>query len=307
MTIESASYPENLAGWEAAEQPFYLELFGETSPEVDIHYAEASSPSSTDPDNPVARSSPIYEYYWTIGHPGLPRNAEGLSRFLHLGKPGATERAEKLWGHLKDDPAATVYVFFPLGGGWRIKELVATVKYLTPVREQQNLMDQAAKEWQQLQPVVDGAGTVARLAAPALGPIGVGASTALSAIAKLKVDSVPQAKGFEWSAGKVTFASRAGVMQGVMWDLPRNMFAVLGGRLTGSVAVSFIPDRRQARGQVAREMPPPEPLDVLSHAVVYGPDQDHWAPGIRDFVHLTVSPRLPPSGAGAPDGGQSVG
>ena len=296
MTIESASYPEDLAKWDAADQPFYLELFGETSPEVDVHYAEASSPSSADAANPVAPSTPIYEYYWTIGHAGLPRNAEGLSRFLHLGKEGAGARAEKLWGHLKDDPAASVYVFFPLGGGWRIKELVATVKYLTPVREQQTLLDQAAREWQQMQPVVDGAGQVASLAASALGPIGVGASAALSAIAKLKVDSVPQAKGFEWSAGKVTFASRVGVMQGVIWDLPRNMFAVLGGRLNGSVAVSFIPDRRQARGEVARDVPPLEPQDVLAHAVVHGPDQDHWAPGIRDFVHLTVCPRLPPPG-----------
>jgi len=293
MTIESASHPADLTKWDPDVQPFYLELFGETSPEIDVHYAEASSPSSDTTEVSVAKSAPIYEYFWTVGHPGLPRHADGVARFLHLDKPGADERAEQLWGHLKDDPAARVYLFFPLGGGWRIKELVATVKYLTPVREEQSLMEQAAKDWQQLQPVVAGASQVAGMVAPAAGPVGVGAASALAAIAKLKVNSVPRAKGFEWSAGKVTFGSSLGIMQGVMWELPKNMFAVLGGRLTGSVAVSFIPDNHQAAGEVAQDTPQPKQLDVLAHAVVRGPDQDFWAPTSREFVHLSVAPRLP--------------
>jgi hypothetical protein len=30
-------------------------------------------------------------------------------------------------------------------------------------------------------------------------------------------------------------------MQGVVWAIPKEMFEYLGGRLTGSLAVSFIP------------------------------------------------------------------
>jgi len=45
-------------------------------------------------------------------------------------------------------------------------------------------------------------------------------------------------------AAKVTFGSpeHGGVMQGVVWTLPKSMFAELGGRLTGGLAVSFLPD-----------------------------------------------------------------
>jgi hypothetical protein len=41
MTIESVSHPDPLSGWDAddSEQPYYLELFGETRPSVNIAYA----------------------------------------------------------------------------------------------------------------------------------------------------------------------------------------------------------------------------------------------------------------------------
>lgn len=50
-------------------------------------------------------------------------------------------------------------------------------------------------------------------------------------------------QGFDWYAEKVTVppAARHGVMQGVVWAIPREMFELLGGRLTGSLALSFIP------------------------------------------------------------------
>lgn len=292
MAIESVTHPADLTRWDPDQQPYYLELFGETSPRIDVHYAEAFSPSYDDESLPVEKSAPIYEYFWTIGHPGLPTHEEGVVRFLHLEKDGAG-RAEKLWGHLNDDPAARVYLFFPLGGGWRIKELVATVKYLKPVREEHTLMEEAAKDWEQLQPVVAGASQIAGMAAPAVGPVGLGAASALSAIARLKVNSVPRAKGFEWSAGKVTCPTEAGPLQGVMWELPRKLFAMVGGRISGSVAVSFIPDRRQAEGTVVEELPSPHQLDLRCHAVVYGAGKDIWAPDKSEYLRLAVAPRLP--------------
>jgi hypothetical protein len=299
MTIESASFPEDLSTWSPDEHPFYLELFGETSPTLDIHYAEASSSSPDEAGNPIRKGAPIYEYFWTLGHPGLPRTEGGPLSFLHGDEEGHHPTAEALWGHLRDDPAARVYVYFPLGGGWRVKELVATVKYLSPIRDEHSLMEQAAKDWQQIQPAIATASQVAGLASPLIGPVGVGAASALSAIAKVKMTSVPQAKGFEWSAAKVTFPSDSGPMQGFMWDLPRRMFELLGGRLGGSVAVSFIPDARQRPGVVATGRPAPELKSILCHASVRGPE-DHWAPAKNQFVELAVAPQYPPEAGRKP-------
>ncbi len=292
MTIESVSYPDDLTVWKPDDDPFYLELYGETAPVLDIHYAEASSAAADEASMSSGKGAPIYEYFWTLGHPGLPRQDGGPFSFLHGDAAGHHPAAEELWGHLRDDPAARVYVYFPLSGGWRIKELVATVKYLSPIRDEHSLRDQASKDWQDVQPAVATAGQVAGLASPFLGPVGVGAASALSAIAKVKLTSVPQAKGFEWSVAKVTFPSDSGPMQGVMWELPRKMFELLGGRLTGSLAVSFIPDLRQKPGEIATSLPDPQPQTISCHASIRGP-KDHWAPGINKFIHLMVVPHNP--------------
>jgi hypothetical protein len=92
-------------------------------------------------------------------------------------------------------------------------------------------------------------------------------------MAKVQINSVPQADGFQWSVGKVTFRSaKHGVMQGVMWTLPKKMFAELGGRLTGSLAVSFIPAVLQQEDGQGQTKPEFQRLPILSHAAVYGPD-----------------------------------
>ena len=73
-------------------------------------------------------------------------------------------------------------------------------------------------------------------------------------MAQLKLSAVPIIKGFEWSAGKVAFGNKdhGGVAQGVMWTLPPSMFQELGGRLTGSLALTMIPDRKQSVGPAQR-------------------------------------------------------
>lgn len=98
--------------------------------------------------------------------------------------------------------------------------------------------------------------------------------------------------------GKGAFSNKAhgGVAQGVMWTLPPSVFRELGGRLTGSLAVSFLPDHLQTVDKVAGEASRPQPEDLLAHAVVYSPEghtKDHWAPASDSFVHLRIEPRLP--------------
>ncbi|MGC9222166.1 MAG: hypothetical protein ACP5H2_12650, partial [Solirubrobacteraceae bacterium] len=201
-----------------------------------------------------------------------------------------------LWERLPN-PAARVYFFFPMGGGWRVKELAATVKYMTPVAHEESFMEKAAQDWQTIQPLVDAASKLAGVAEPIAGTAAAQSAKVLGALAQLKLSSVPTVKGFEWSAGKVAFGNKrhGGVAQGVMWTLPPSMFQELGGRLTGSLALTMIPDRKQSADQPSDAAPDPQPQDLLAHAVVYSPeghDQDHWAPAVDGFVHLRLAPRV---------------
>ena len=292
MTIESVSHPERLSDWNGddPEQPYYLELFGEARPALDTAYAEVV-PAGAGADAPqTVASAPVYEYWWTIGHPGHPEHRGG---FLER-----AARPKSLWQRLAD-PAARVYVYFPLGGGWRVKELIATVKYMSPVAHEQSFSEKAAKDWQTIQPLVQGASTLASAVGSAgvlAGGVANQSAKVLGGLAQLKLDSVPQVKGFEWSATKVTFGNKehGGVMQGVVWTLPKSMFAELGGRLTGGLAVSFLPDVQQPLDatDVATTAPTPQAQHLLSHAVVYGPDAEYWAPDKRSFIKLLVHPRV---------------
>jgi hypothetical protein len=290
MTIESASYPADLSQWDGESgDPFYFEVFGETSPVLDIGYAEVIPPGAVEGSAQTTQPMPVYEYWWTIGHPGHRPEHGGMLK--HIQGP------DDMWARLPD-PAARVYVYFPMGGGWRVKELAATVKYMSPVAHEQSFWEKAAQDWQVVQPLADDASKLASAAGPAAGAAASGSVKLLGAMAQLKLSSVPPVKGFEWSAGKVAFGNKdhGGVAQGVMWTLPASMFRELGGRLTGSLAVSLIPDRRQAPDTVSAAIPPPEPQDLLAHAVVYSPEgheHDHWAPDDRSFVHLRLAPRLP--------------
>ncbi len=208
------------------------------------------------------------------------------------------EEPNNVWERLapRKGVAARVYLFFPRSGGWRIKELAATAKYLTPYKEQHTWEEAIAQDWKMLQsPVSTAAGLAAAAAGGPLAGMAMKSGVAdagnlLGALAKLQINTVPQAEGFEWSVSKVTFGSRLGVMQGVVWALPREMFAQLGGRLTGSLALSVIPAPLQQGEEVASNLPACTALPILAHAVVYTDDGEIWAPGQRDFVKLHVRP-----------------
>ena len=47
--IEVASAPSDLSTWDSDKTPFYLEVFGEVSPVLDMTYAEVVPPNSTSP------------------------------------------------------------------------------------------------------------------------------------------------------------------------------------------------------------------------------------------------------------------
>jgi len=288
--IEVASHPEDLAKWDPAKHPFYFEMFGETKPVLDMTYAEVI-PAAGDSASTVT-STPIYEYWWTLGHAGT------APEHHHLW-PGR-KADEPVWQKL-ENTAARIYLYFPISAGWRMKELVATVKYLSPVADQKTWSTEAAADWTKLQPLLQDAGSLASALAPVpgVGAVAAGAAPILSTLAKLQIGSVPQGvKGFEWSVGKVTFASKQehGVMQGVVWTLPKQMFELLGGRLTGSLAVSFIPANSQRQPDSEWE---PKTAAMLGHAAIYADDGTKWVPGSSDFVSLELSPRPPVANAGA--------
>ncbi len=285
--IEVASWPPDLVAWSCespeTRSPFYLEFFGETEPLLDESFAEVVPARKGAPG--TDQGAPVYEYWWTIGHGGAPMRDPWWRR--QFGQPQSASHPEP-WEDLKAT-AARVYLYFPISASWRIKEQVASIKYLSPVREQNSWLAQVGKGLQSLQPAVGDAGTLAGLV-----PGGATASKWMEAVAKLKISSVPQTSKFNWSVGKVTFGSPThGPMQGVMWQLPRSLFQLIGGRLTGGLAVSFI----QAPVQ-GEPKSPPKPMGALAHAVLYHKNgTESWMPATptgEGFVELQLTPRLSP-------------
>jgi hypothetical protein len=277
--IQVVSFPPDPNNWNQNEHPFYFEVYGETEPVLDMQYGEVVPAGKTEAES--ASATPIYEFWWSIGHGG--HKQAHRHRFSH--------RKKSLWSKL-DNPAARVYLFFPISGGWRAKELIATVKYLSPVHDQENWTQRAASEWQALAPVVADAGSLASSLAPVpgVGTVAAGAAPILSAMSKLKIGSVPQSvKGFDWYVEKVTFGSHErGIMQGICWTLPRVMFDLLGGRLAGSVALSFVPMQRQDGNSKDWQ---PMTASVLAHASVRFDRAEKWVPAEDDFIELRISPR----------------
>ena len=200
--IEVASYPPELAAWDQGEHPFYLEVFGETEPFSICRSQRYCLRGAKQRRRPRAHQST------SIGG----RSDTGQApEHHHLWPERPSEKP--IWSKL-DDIAARVYLYFPINAGWRIKELVATVKYLSPVHDQTSWSAAAAEEWTKLQPLMEDAGNLASKLGPipGVGTVAAGAAPILSTLAKLKIGSVPQGvKGFDWSVGKVTFGSKKNV------------------------------------------------------------------------------------------------
>jgi hypothetical protein len=187
--ITVASFPADLGQWDQDEHPYYLEVFGEAEPLLDMAHAEVvpvggSSAASANP-------TPIYEYWWTIGHGG------SKPQHRHLFED---RQKTDLW-HRLEDIAARVYLYLPISGGWRTQELAASAKYLSPVEHQSDWTDKAAADWQRMQPILAGAGQAAATlgVVPGIGTVAAGAAPIMSAMSKLQMGAVPQGvKGFGW-------------------------------------------------------------------------------------------------------------
>jgi hypothetical protein len=240
--------------FEEEPKPFYfLEFYGETNPQVDPAYAEVVAGKGG------SSAGPIYEYFWTLGlyDPPQPPQASKTStpnrKRLHV-RPTASAPSSG-WGKFAADSSAQVYVLFPRSSGWRVHELAASVKYLAPVPMQKSFVQEMDKDIAALQPLLGVAGT----AASAVGAVGAGPAASatghvLDAMAKMKVGSVPQAPGFEWSVKKFTTwvhkssdtdspaeAGAGELVDGIVWNIPPSMFETLGSRINGSIAVSLLP------------------------------------------------------------------
>lgn len=206
--------------------PYFLELFGETSPQVDPDYAQVLAGRGK------ATGGPIYEYFWTVGRNEPP--------------PQQRDERDPHWGRFSAHTFARVYVLFPRNDSWRAHELAASVKYLAPVPVQKSFTEEMDKDIAALQPLLGVAGTVAGAAGAAgVGPVASATGHVLDAVAKMKVGSVPQARGFEWSVEKFSTRIDEEPVDGVGWNLPQSMLATLGSRIGGSIAVSLLPLSKQ--------------------------------------------------------------
>jgi len=273
--IELVSYPHNLGAWDSEKQPYYLELYGETRPVVDRRFAEVQPAGSVDGKAQTASVTPVYEYWWTIG-----RHVSEYER----GDPGHSIG----WPDRQPDLAAHVTLYFPLTGGWRISEISSSVKYLPPLPRQTNITAKISKDAATFAPAIAEFGEIAGLPGEAMGA----ATTLLSAIAKLEINKVPQAEGFDWHVRKVTLREGSEILQGIRWMLPRRLFDELGGRLTGSLAVSFLPAYVQKGGVPTDEEPVFQPGAIRAHAVIFQSDEEPiWMPSKSKFVRLQLAPR----------------
>lgn len=61
MVITVASFPADLGQWNQDEHPFYLEVFGEASPLLDMAHAEVIPVGGT--DAATESVTPVYEYW----------------------------------------------------------------------------------------------------------------------------------------------------------------------------------------------------------------------------------------------------
>ncbi|HYK86798.1 MAG TPA: hypothetical protein VEV19_15620 [Ktedonobacteraceae bacterium] len=296
--LQTVSYPFELPElWDTEKCPFYLELFGETSPLIDMNYAKVLPAGSAEAIPQNVESVPIYQYWWTIGHvEDLPIVEDSLLK--------------QSFSHEHDDAFATVSMYFPISGGWRIKELLPTIRDLKPFHKQLHMWHEAGKVWNEVAPLFTG---LATLPLQTINPLASIPLALLPSFSKLHINTIESDKEFTWSVDKISCRSQYGLMQGVRWNISKKMFCKLGGRLTGSLAVCFIPSQIQHH-KVIDEEAEFQSKPILARAVLnlshdapihLPPKSDahfyqlskHDAPislpGPYDFIELNIKPHPP--------------
>jgi hypothetical protein len=288
------TWPRNIDQWNREEDHFfYLEVFGEANPRITPGYTQLPLPEENEGLKQGTNLAPLYEYYWSLGYIDLDRQCGPDS-----------------WGGELADDAAEVHLYFPSTGGWRIEELLATIKYLCPAKEHASLLQDAAHMFATAQPIVDDASKLAAIGSglPGGGPIAASTATLLDVIAKLKVTSVPPMSGYEWSVQKVAHHVQGeGLLLGIKWTIPKKLFVEFGSRLTGSIAVNIVPSILQPSAGKS-DHTQPRPLPIRARAVMnlhperFQKDQPVSLPP-DGFLELEIGPM--PSSVGEPVVGTS--
>lgn len=238
--------------WDPSASPFYLEVYGEVQPLVNSSFAEVLAPTAIGAGGDLGTPAttlpePVYEYWWTLGyrrgHPSNKLTYRDWRAERHTAADVADDRTEPV---LFDDPAAWVGLFFPTDVNWRVKEIAATLKFLTPINTKDHKWREVSAQIAKLSPLVADAGSLASLI-----PGGGAASAALNTVAKLQVGTVPQTT-LDWTVEKTAHLGPSErLWQGVEWLLPKDTFDLLGGRVSGSVAVTFMEARRDGETEKA--------------------------------------------------------
>lgn len=167
------------------DHSFYFEVFGEANPRIAPEYAQVPLFEEDAGLLRCTNFAPLYEYYWSLGFVDLD------------GKCGPDTWAGEL-----TQTAAEVYFYFPTTGGWRVEELLATIKYLCPSKEHTSHLKDAADMFATAAPIVDDVSKLVSVV-PGIGTIAASSSILLDAIARPKITSVAQTKDYVWSVQKV--------------------------------------------------------------------------------------------------------
>jgi len=273
----------------------WLEIYGDNRPKLGWG-ADPTPKQQNEPDSASAKAHDLYEYRWGFGYPAPSSSRH--PRKLRL------PQAEEDFSHLSD-PAAHVYLYFSANGNWRVSETLATVKHLSPVREERTLREELVSDFNALEPAIGALGDVAAEATgmPELGSIA-------QTVSHLKLTSVPQTPSSQWFVRRVDWiespdegeqASDEGeqadrnqedikVFHGIEWELSLNLMEQLGRRVTGGLLVSFASVRPPS---IPDDQPPGlKARAVLHYASAKNEPKDIWIPE-HNFLELALIPQSP--------------
>jgi len=227
-------------------------------------------------------SSHLYEYGWTLGFriSAVPGEREGSRRLRRLREPDVPP------GHAT---AAHVRLLFPLWPDRFVSAHTATVKHLSPVEKEDEWRQRLATDWNNLAPVVEGAGTVAA-DVTGLAPIG----SVAKAVASLRATSVPQTPDALWFVRAVNDLDDDRLHHGVEWEIPRALLAEVGTQISGSLLVSMTAADTAFPGAQTEEKPS---APVLAAATLMASETqlDRLPAADGPYVKLDVFARSPGS------------
>jgi hypothetical protein len=218
-----------------AEEKSYLNIWGDSAPLLSPGYGRGASPHGD------ATGISPYEYFWTLGivqasiEPSKRKGPKDMGQ--HVRHPRRSELEPKMETAMPRDRhgCAHVSLHFPRNNGFWVHEIAASVKLLSPPPP--DFAEKLGADVKELQPLIGLAGGAVAAVGTLGGPVVSAAGHVLDAVAKAKLNDVPSTKEFPWSVQQFSTADS----DVVVWNLPQNMFTLCGDRITGSIAVVFLP------------------------------------------------------------------